>query len=481
MRYASLSPVAPRAIPGLLRAFHLSGRRRPSGGAWAGNLTVLASVLVMAVSGCSRQSLTDGLPDTLDCSSCHGSTSNNAPPRAVNGAVSTSALGVGAHQSHLLAGRVAGPVACSECHPIPTDMVSHPSVEGGPATMAFGALASRAGAVPSWDREAARCTNNYCHGATLRGAETRPSPVWTQVDGSQLACTACHGNPPSGTHTTNTQCEACHGAVVAAGGVIIAPLRHIDGVVDVGGGGEATHPTGYADPLAHGADANQGTANCKACHGSDLTGGSSGVGCDSCHAAGWRTNCTYCHGGTLDTTGAPPVDLLGNTATTAVGVGSHATHVARTNHPAYACSVCHPPVTDVLTSGHLFDPTAGRSEVSFSGAFEGAGQYDAPSCRDVYCHGNGIAHGDVASFVPGAPLGCTSCHPATTQSGGHAFHTAYGCETCHATVVTSASVVKEPDLHVNGLVEVSMAAGTWDRAARSCSNTACHGAGAVTW
>jgi predicted CxxxxCH...CXXCH cytochrome family protein len=438
-------------------------------------------VAVTLILGCARQSLTDGLPDTLDCASCHGSTINYAPPHAVDGATNTSDIRVGAHQSHLLGGTVAGPVACVECHPIPTDMANHPSVEGGPAHMTFGTFASRAGAVPVWDRGTARCTNTYCHGATLRGAETRQGPLWTQVDGSQLTCTSCHGNPPSGTHTTNTQCEACHGEVVAAGGVIIAPLRHIDGIVDVGGGGGTTHPAGYADPLLHGADTNQGKSNCKACHGSDLTGGSSGVGCDTCHASGWRTNCTFCHGGTLDTTGAPPVDIFGNTATTTVGVGSHSTHVSRTTHPAYACSVCHPPVTDVLTSGHLFEATAGRSEVSFTGAPGGTGKYAAPSCSDIYCHGNGITNGTAASFVPGAPLGCTSCHPAATQSSGHSLHTAYGCETCHATVVSSASVVTEPELHVNGSVEVSLPAGTWDPQIRSCTNTTCHGAESSTW
>jgi hypothetical protein len=31
------------------------------------------------------------------------------------------------------------------------------------------------------------------------------------------------------------------------------------------------------------------------------------------------------------------------------------------------------------------------------------------------------------------------------------------------------------DLHVNGVHEVTMARGTWNAAARSCSNTGCHG------
>ena len=60
-------------------------------------------VWVWALGGtaCERFPLTDGLPTTTDCSSCHGSPGDPAPPAAVDGSNSTSDIGVGAHQSHL--------------------------------------------------------------------------------------------------------------------------------------------------------------------------------------------------------------------------------------------------------------------------------------------------------------------------------------------------------------------------------------------
>lgn len=450
---------------------------------WLGRslLAVLCGCgLGLELTGCERQPLSEGLPDHPDCSSCHGSVVNAAPPRGVDGATSTDRIGVGAHQAHLLAGTVAAPVACTECHLLPTSLLDHPSFDGGPAQVVFGPLATAAGAIPIWDRNLAQCSNGYCHGGTLSGAETRPGPIWTRVDGSQLVCTACHGFPPGGSHPADSRCEACHGEVVGAGGVILVKERHIDGIVDVQGGARF-HPEGYADPALHGADTNRGVSNCKACHGADLSGSGTTIGCDPCHQQGWRTNCVYCHGGIDNSTGAPPVDLLGGTATSALGVGSHTSHVSRTNHAAYACTVCHAAVTDVLSDGHLFDSTPGRAEVVLSGAPGGTGQYQAPGCSDVYCHGTGRANGSAPNFVPGAPLSCTSCHPAATQSSGHLWHTSFGCETCHAAVVSSSTQVLNPDLHVNGSVDVSMAAGVWDAAAQTCSDTACHGAGALPW
>jgi len=432
---------------------------------------------------CTREPLSDGLPERMDCSSCHGSAVNAAPPRALDGATSTSALGVGAHQRHMVAGVLAEPVACTECHPLPQNLLTHPSFEPRPALVSFGVTATAGGAQPAFSRDTAECTNTYCHGATLSGAAERRAPVWTRVDGSSASCTACHGNPPAAPHPANPACELCHGEVVAAGGAIVNRARHIDGVVDaLGGGPDSPHPPGYVAPSAHGQDFNRGAPDCKLCHGADLTGGANAaLGCDPCHQPGWRTNCVYCHGGTLESSGAPPTDLLGQTATTALGVGAHTAHVTRTEHLAVPCGACHPAVTDVLSAGHTLDATPGRAEVSFVSAPRGTGSYTAPACSDIYCHGNGITNGSVGSFVPGAPLSCVSCHPAATQSAGHALHTAFPCGMCHASVVSDAVTVIAPDLHVNGSIEVSMPQGTFDPAARTCSGTICHGAEVLPW
>jgi len=205
--------------------------------------SVLYGVLLVMSAGCERSQLSDGLPAQTDCSSCHGAVGNAAPPRALNGSDSTADIGVGAHQIHMLGSDIAGPVACSECHPLPTDMLTHPDVNGGRTEMTFGPLASReaaercgnctaSGATPEWDRTTATCKNTYCHGATLSGAANRAAPIWTVVNGSQRRCSSCRGNPPASPHPTGA-CESCHGDVSGPGSSIKDPTRHVDGVIDV--------------------------------------------------------------------------------------------------------------------------------------------------------------------------------------------------------------------------------------------------------
>jgi len=440
-------------------------------------LLVLATGLLSW--GCERMTLSDGLPNKQDCSSCHGRSGDSAPPVAVNGSSSTSDIGVGAHQAHLVAGNVSQPVACTECHVVPSDLLNHPDPLDRPAAVTFGSLATNSGAAPTWNRDQASCSNTYCHGSTLPESSSRKAPVWTKVDGSQRTCTSCHGNPPGGSHPANSKCELCHGAVVSAGGVIKSLSLHINGKVDFADAG--VHPAGYTDPTLHGADTKLGKSDCRSCHGAQLQGVSTAVSCDTCHQAGWRTNCIFCHGGTLETSGAPPLDLLGDTATTAIGVGSHTEHVSKTTHPAYACTQCHPAVTDVLTPGHLFDSTPGKSEVTFSNGLSPDGQYSEPGCSKLYCHGTGQANGQMASFIPTTTLSCQSCHPSSTQSSTHSYHTSFACGTCHASVVTGSTTIKDPTLHVNGSVDVQLASGTWNSATKTCSGSVCHTTGDVTW
>jgi predicted CxxxxCH...CXXCH cytochrome family protein len=189
---------------------------------------------VLLLASCERRPLADGLPAKLNCSACHGVQGNSAPPCAVNGATSTTDMAVGAHQSHLKAGRLSSLVACEECHVFPSvmDGDEHPNPLGGPAKMTFGPLAQTQGAKPTWNRDTATCTNTYCHGSSLRDASSRPAPRWTKVDGTQIKCDSCHGNPPGGDHSTSKKCEACHGEVVDPGSVIKNKDLHINGTVE---------------------------------------------------------------------------------------------------------------------------------------------------------------------------------------------------------------------------------------------------------
>jgi predicted CxxxxCH...CXXCH cytochrome family protein len=61
----------------------------------------------------AQLSLGDG---SEQCWACHGSSGNPAPPPGMHGEQSTSELAVGAHSAHVMAGTFRGPIECSECH-----------------------------------------------------------------------------------------------------------------------------------------------------------------------------------------------------------------------------------------------------------------------------------------------------------------------------------------------------------------------------
>jgi predicted CxxxxCH...CXXCH cytochrome family protein len=199
------------------------------------------------------------------CTGCHGGLMDPAPPRALGGETSRSASGVGAHQAHLKGtGRFRGPIACGECHRVPTEVTSPGHFSGHtaggdiddvdvaaevfPVDPTVGVLASARGATPRWDHASATCAGVYCHGGgTVLAADTSPgidhAPLWTAIDG--LTCgEACHALPPaSGPHSaamTLADCATCHSRTVDRAGTVIisgAPgaetSTHINGVVDV--------------------------------------------------------------------------------------------------------------------------------------------------------------------------------------------------------------------------------------------------------
>lgn len=208
----------------------------PAGGAMTWRTIRLLLVAAVAdLAGCQASPLADGLPATIDCAGCHGQAGDPTPPKAVDGTTSTASVGVGAHQPHMRQGDLAAAVACSECHVLPevADGNNHPDPLGGPAPVQFGPLAMQGPTNPVWDRASRTCSGTYCHGSTLRAASTRAAPVWTRVDGSQVKCTSCHGYPPPPSHPEGSDCESCHSAVVAAGGVIKNPALHVNGIVEI--------------------------------------------------------------------------------------------------------------------------------------------------------------------------------------------------------------------------------------------------------
>ena len=157
---------------------------------------------------------------------------------------------------------------------------------------------------------------------------------------------------------------------------------------------------------------------------------------------GWRTNCTFCHGGTDSQTGAPPRDLRGATARDELAFRAHTEHLSERNHIAWDCNECHVKPVDVLSVGHVFDDTPGASEVDFSGGLSAGGRYDGNGgCANMYCHGNGRTGG--AYDHTNARPTCNTCHPSNRLGGGHGTHLREGvsCEYCHQDTAASANAI----------------------------------------
>ncbi|MGE0395164.1 MAG: CxxxxCH/CxxCH domain-containing protein [Kofleriaceae bacterium] len=381
---------------------------------------------VLLASGCfgSLTSEGDEAPPNADpqagCSlGCHGTDTSTAPPMGLAGVAATSSVGVGAHQPHLdPAPSWHKRVACADCHVVPETSSSPGHIDGdNKAEVVFSARAGTA----SWSGET--CTTG-CHGNAVWGA-AKPTPTWTLVDGSQSQCGSCHGAPPPPPHPTETNCASCHPTMEESSLVFRDPESHIDGKIDL------------SDAAA--------------------TGGCTGV----------------CHG---STNAAPPRDLLGSV--TSAKVGAHQQHLATSTwRRAMPCSSCHVVPTTVDAAGHRDGDNI--AEVRFD-TMNVAGTFSAGTCANNYCHGNGRGPTGSIAWTATGPLVCTSCHQTngTGMSGDHRRHIGeenMECSECHGTVVNAAMVITAPALHVNGVHEVKMVAGTFNPATRVCSNTGCHG------
>ena len=358
---------------------------------------------------------------------CHGSDISTAPPTSIAGDTATTAKGVGAHQQHLnVAPTWHRQVECSDCHVVPQTVGAPGHIDGdNVAEVQFSALA---GAAPAYT--GTTCTAQ-CHGSAALGG-THPEPTWTQVDGSQVTCGSCHGTPPPAPHPQDPNCASCHPSMEEGSLTFRDPSLHINGVVDV-------------------ADAAQ-------------------------------TSCTACHGS--PTSSAPPKDLSGQTAATAPGVGAHQAHLAPGNQfRPVTCSNCHVVPATVDSPGHRDGDNI--AEVIFD-TLNPAGTYTKANatCASQYCHGNGRGNNGTAVWTQPGAKQCGDCHSVTgvNMSGDHSRHIngeRMKCSQCHGDVVDATMVIKNANLHVDGLHEVKMARGTFNATTRQCSNTGCHGT--ETW
>lgn len=238
------------------------------------------------------------------------------------------------------------------------------------------------------------------------------------------------------------------------------------------------HPNGWVAADQHGLAANlQTDGDCRSCHGVALDGGVANVSCDTCHQAGWQTDCTFCHGGTENTTGAPPEDI--DNATANISFPSHSAHVDGDDHQTYDCVQCHRKPVDVLTPGHVFgDFTPGYGEMYYGFGLSPVATYQGGSCSNTYCHGDGYNTLGTA-YTNDGPKACYDCHADANQgdlgqmSGDHELHVDEGlpCSDCHGNVVDQYQTVITPDAHVNGNKDYDLGGVTY--AGGTC-NGQCH-------
>jgi predicted CxxxxCH...CXXCH cytochrome family protein len=166
----------------------------------------------------------DGEVQTV-CDDCHGADGDPAPPPDTRGRRRTTFPSVGAHQTHVTGTAISAPIACSDCHVLPTAVDDAGHLDDAPAEVVFSGAATVVNATPSY--QGTTCTDTACH---ARGG-TNPAPDWVSVGAGEAACGACHGTPPDPPHPQNPACGTCHPDADAAG-AIVDPSRHVDGTTD---------------------------------------------------------------------------------------------------------------------------------------------------------------------------------------------------------------------------------------------------------
>ena len=361
--------------------------------------------------------------------SCHGDEYSAAPPRDITQGVETSLRGVGAHRQHLdPTPTFHRRVECEDCHTVPGAVGDPGHMDSTPgAELAFTSIASADDVQASWN--GTTCTV-YCHGASLQGGALT-TPNWTVVDGSQDRCGNCHGTPPPSPHPPESDCGTCHPTIQPGSMNFLDPDSHINGTVEV-------KPEVQA--------------------------------CDACHGGGGVS--------------APPRDLAGNEDRAMRGVGAHRQHIGPSEwHRELSCAQCHTVPVSVDSSGHIDGDNV--AEVQFDD-LNPAARYEPGSatCSSLYCHSNGSFGLGTMRWTEDLTLDCDSCHDdgrggrgRDRLSGQHRKHAEEDieCVECHGAVVNQALDFVDPELHINGVFDVSIpTGGAFDAVRESCSNLACH-------
>jgi predicted CxxxxCH...CXXCH cytochrome family protein len=406
---------------------------------------VVPAVAALLLASCAKSreaSATGGPSADGTCVYCHGTVGRvgnlsgtdpllaSAPPAAPAGAPASV---VGAHQTHLnppILNPLRGPLACSECHVVPTNLAHATNPPANPVV--FGPLARAQGAAPTFDPTTLGCNAVYCHGnfdyAGVKGKAA--SFTW---GGPTVGCGDCHalpptGHPPLGANVTRATCSQCHPSTVLP-----------DGTINVNGG---AHINGRADVA---------------------------FDCTTCHGTAGRTG--FLPGTDPELAAAPPVAPAGAPS---YAVGAHQPHLNPTAAAAIRgplpCNECHVVPT---TPEHATNPPAQAVVFGALARTQNANPTwtsTTTGCAATYCHGtftfNGVAGANATPLWTGAAVTCTSCHgmPPTGHPTLTGTVTAATCSACHPAAVNPDGTINlATGAHLNGQADVVL----------DC--TSCHG------
>lgn len=221
-------------------------------------------------------------------------------------------------------------------------------------------------------------------------------------------------------------CKACHGMEYLGGtsGVSCAECHS---------GGASGHPERFSflNPDSseyHGRifwENGWDFSRCQSCHGDDLdeengTGGIVGLSCSGCHTDGVKA-CNTCHGiWDVTDTGIsyPPKDIFNRTGSTRKTVGAHEAHMT-SEMAVVSCDECHIVPEDYLDEGHLGSDNI--AEITFGTVATDGDSLESVWSRDSATCTSVYCHG---SFAYGDVLGNFST-PVWTQPGS------VPCGSCH--------------------------------------------------
>ena len=420
-------------------------------------------------SGAARIYAAPAWGGTLTCAGCHGDASG------------ASALS-GSHATHL----TKSGITCEKCHYVTASGSS--AIKAGSTTHVDSIIDVKFAGNGSYQTK--KCSNLYCHSNGQSGtAISYASPTW----GGTLTCAGCHGDASvsgaallSGSHAkhlakSGITCEDCHNATANGSFAIkTAAITHVNSEVNVGGG-IVTYP------------ATSGVKNCATiCHnGTSPTWGNPGDGtvCGTCHSVGTPfsnnfkqyhvdnpalhnvhfggnnvaygpnitvgtdgSGCATCHAFTNINGGNHDNQVI-NLDTSKVNVTVGLATLPKGNSGITAkCSTCHTQAAVWKSSA-----SAGGSRLSCEschstsgGALSIIGGKNAPDKTSAAATGHGKA---------GIAQGCTVCHDSSSShigvSGGtkrllsnYSSSTAgAGCNNCHDSSVVSSADKKNMKVH----------------------------------